>query len=328
MGQCAGGSANAKALGDFDGDGFDDFMLSVYPNIDAELVDSREAFLFYGGAERIQTGATWASVAARLEAPQGFHLSATGDINADGLGDVVLGSYWLPGREARLSGTVHLPSIAASSSMLPIQAVGDLDGDGVNEVLVLEDGLKPYLFYGTTGLFDDGVDLAQAAARFEPYPGPGFNLPDFDEQYYAERFAFTTLTAVQDRDGDGDDELVASRLIGNGGVGSSPQLVALFSGTAARLDGDVALPAPSSPIPDPDPEDLRQEFVEVVFPVGDLDGDGAADLVTRSHWYRFDGNGAFEPFYDEAGFNTYDSNEGWLNIHYGTPGGELQTPPR
>lgn len=156
---------------------------------------------------------------------------------------------------------------------------------------------------GAPELFDSGLDTSLAAATFDPYPGDDF----------------THLFSANDRDGDGDDELISVQQLGpEQFTGNAPQLLALISGSAARLSGNVALPEPGNP----HSEEGSTRFVESIFPVGDLDGDGAGDLLTRSNEY---------PEVDEDGRYRYGEDEAWqnarLHIHYGSQGG-LVTPLR
>lgn len=161
-----------------------------------------------------------------------------------------------------------------------------------------------HLFYGAQALFDSGVDLSLAAATFEPYPGDDF----------------VHLVSSNDRDGDGDDELISVQPLGpRQSIGNGPQLVALISGSAARLSGNVALPEPGNLHSDSG----TTTFVESIFPVGDLDGDGAGDLLTRANSYpeEVDENGHYRHLEDDAW------ERAMLHIHYGIPGG-LAVPLR
>jgi hypothetical protein len=320
-------------LGDIDADGFDDFALTVPQSVDyddPEIVPQPNvAYVFYGRAERIPNGTSWLSADARLSARQHLSLVPTGDIDADGMADLILGDssysenalfvpearhplaegyFFVPGQAQRLSGDLELTDVAAAK--LPrAEAAGDLDGDGVREVLLYDEADAPHLFYGAPGLFDGGADLAAANATFEPYTSE----------------PRATLVAVHDRDGDGDDELVSSFHLGQQFSGYTPQNVALLSGTRARMSGQVELRTPTSPWPE------QNTFIESVFSAGDLDGDGAGDIITRSGDY----NAGEDRLYDYP--SAYDGRllhirtsllGAQLNIHYGAPGAAPGAPLR
>lgn len=297
--------------------------------------DAPRRDVFYGRAERIASGTSWLSADARLFSPrQRLELVTPGDINADGLADLILGSdhydvnglyvqpsslllpegyYWLPGQAQRLSGDVELAD-AATATLPRVEAAGDLDGDGVRDVFVFDGDETRHLFYGAAGLFDAGAEFSAAAATFQPYTGE----------------PRTNLLRARDLDGDGDDELVSAFALGENAGWSGPFSVAVMSGTASRMSGAIQLAEPTSPFPE---YPAQRSFVEAVFSAGDLDGDGAGDVITRSGYY-IDGptdpleNGV-RPSVTEDGvsYERYSFSGTQLNIHYGTPG-ELATPLR
>jgi hypothetical protein len=318
------GASSSFVSGDFDGDGFSDLVFVNPPVMGASIdgfpvpddFENGGLYLFYGRSQRFTSGTSWTSADAHLTTSGNVLAVPTLDANGDGLADLIIGSflyerpssatYWLPGSHDRLSGTLAL---AAHATELPgaqpyafgyasPSPIGDLDGDGLGDVLLMDENAQAYLFYGAPGLFQNGVDLGAAAATFAPDPRAGtlaFSAP------------FSVIPAG-DRDGDGDSELALLFSVPGAGVAGVQTNVVLLSGQRQRLSGSVSFPIDEllaeNPAPRFDPATDR--YLTNVFPAGDLDGDGAADLFTVS-----------EEYVSEDGGYTMTAPQ--LHIHYGTP---------
>jgi hypothetical protein len=302
------------ALGDFDGDGLDDFVLSeVQPG---DVIDPGKAYLFYGSTKRLSSGTSWLDADAVFLAPTNSLPTGIGDVNADGTGDLLLskldgddpGSIFIPGRGTRWQGDVDAASSGTSIGPLyPFTVTGavssgpalnpillsppDVDGDGVADLMLWGDDAR--LFYGQPGLFTDGVDLSQSVLLGND----------------AERSM--DLWFAGDRDGDGDADLVA-RFYDDAFVFSN---VAFSSGSRERASGNLSFPVQAVLGANPDGYLLEQDrYLERITLAGDLDGDGSSDLLTTSLF--------FTPFDESASRENGDGSFGVpeLHIHYGVPG--------
>lgn len=301
------------APGDLDGDGFDDLAMT---KPEGSRLDPG-VYVIYGRAQRLAAETPWSEAALHLThppllpsavmstgrdddgdgvldtgslAPRPPELSAGGDIDGDGRADLLVTYVDWNGSDdadhriiivrgsARATGAVNLLELepqlasrdaAASTDTLPwgARGIGDLDGDGWDDFIVSGPGADNLLFYGAPQLLSEPLDLSDAAASV---PGVG-------------------LLPVGDRDGDGDDDLVATRYIEGDTFESWPvqsallggSAVATLSGTRARLSGIIPL------LPEPTPEDARvfpdeERWIQAIMSVGDLDGDGATEVVTLS----------------------------------------------
>jgi hypothetical protein len=178
------------------------------------------------------------------------------------------------------------------------QNPGDLDGDGVDDVLLFDADFGRHLFYGGPGLFADGLDLVAGDAAIADTAGYVF--------------------PVGDRDGDGDDELL-NQFVEEGAprLGLLSAKIAFASGSRERLSGNVAFPVDEVKEQAPEgvfPGQEQSNFIRALstaIPAGDLDGDGAADLFTTSYVY--------EILDESEGSIGYDRSAPQVHIHYGTP---------
>ena len=289
---------------DFDRDGFADFVFVAE--------DDRATQLFLG-----QAGGRFVDASDRLPARSEGNALAVGDVDGDGLPDIVIGnSAETPGADARDFLWLNDPKrhghfIDATATHLPRDredaqdiALADLDGDGDLDMVVANQTPPNRL------LLNDGRGrFADATARLDqPVP------------------LETREVHVFDADGDGRRDILFLNLTSNAGAwDKDPQARLLIADgrgryrdeTAARLpahrfsswggmvvdvdrDGDADLIVGAIAVPGFTPlrprawrNDGRGRFADVtdaVIPAGtvgrswsmargDLDGDGAEDLV-------------------------------------------------
>ena len=100
-----------------------------------------------------------------------------------------------------------------------------------------------------------------------------------------------------------------------------PNDLAFAAGSRQRASGRLLFPVQAALLANPG-SSLREDgrFLECFTSAGDLDGDGAEDLLTTSTYYELEGN-------ETDGFG-YAGREPELHIHYGVPGGAAAPPVR
>ncbi len=201
------------------------------------------------------------------EADIGRTVQGIGDVDGDGYDDLLVagpsGSVGAGGYDGRL--TIHLGGWDASFSEadaiidaddlgaqlagIDAAGVGDVDGDGFDDVVVGASGAAILLSGGADGLdADDAFDLT-----------PGTITP-----------AAYTFGQVVSGAGDLDQDGYADVIVAAPGSGSSQGLFVYLGGpTGLSVDPDVTIPAPASSV----------EFGSFVTGVGDLDGDGHPDVA-------------------------------------------------
>jgi uncharacterized repeat protein (TIGR02543 family) len=284
--------ASPATLADIDGDGIDeifieeeDWRLHAY-RADGSPVPGWPHAGFYGGQER--------------------HTSAVADLDGDGRLEIITASGWTSPGVALLAhrsdGTlmpgfpVYFPGHA---STYPV--VGDVDGDGILEILVAGrvgsgDGVLVYtttgalkqampavgtVWYGTAlalaDLDGDGVPeiVMQTNSTVNVWRGDGTAVAGWPVSLPAYAEVGNAAPVVGDVDGDGQPEIVI--LAPNHANGSGPADLLVF-----RRDGTLL----------PSYRTVLQNVGSGMVPaIADVDGDGRNDIIIASeYWSGTPGN--------------------------------------
>ena len=310
------------ASSDVDGDGFSDLFLG------ASMVDGGlgRTYLISGPV----TGAV--SVSSALGTVDGTSnddrlgtaLAAPGDTNGDGLADLLLGAYG-DDTSGNSAGAVFLAlgpvtgersltdshasfygEATADRAGVTVSAAGDVDGDGLADLLIGADRSGP----GNAGAAY--VVLGGASGSMSLADADWILRGEFDDEE-----AGSGLSTAGDVDGDG----LADLLIGGGGT---PGVVWLVSGAGlgsdtladaqARIDGSIT-------------KTVADGLGSALTGAGDVDGDGQADLLIGGE--TSSGTGAAWLFYGpvSGGLTTSSADVTWTGSSSGDLAGYRLAAP-
>jgi len=286
------GTVSIAGAGDVDGDGYDDLLLGAY---DAD--DQRRAYLVLGrdwgdGGSMSLVSADVTLVGETEHASTGYTVSGAGDVDGDGLADILVANPWawdeqgahgevflLLGRprdgdffdevvsvnDADASFRAEDDGDYAGASLAP---AGDFDGDGLDDFLVG----APSSAFGEAGTGRAYLVRGRAG-------GWAADLADADLVMEGERSgdeAGCSVAGAGDVDGDGyDDLLVGARFAGDGPAQVTGRAY-LMLGTPDGTTGRIGLAEADATF---DGANGDSHAGTAVAGAGDVNGDGYDDFL-------------------------------------------------
>ncbi len=288
-------------LGDVDGDGYADVGVGAHQS-DPEGGKGGAVWVYPGPFSGEHTEEDVAFLAYGEDGDQlGYRVAGPGDADGDGLGDVLVGAitdsdagagagavYLLWGGQegvtlaSEASGVSFLGEAAGDQAGNDLAFVGDVDGDGLSELavgarfqdMVGESAGAAYLVYGDATL-EGAISLGDADVILL-----GEEAGDLGGGY---------LCTVGDLDGDGGDDLLhgaAQNDSGGTASGAAWLLLASTLGRASYIDMGLA----DAEFAGEDEDDLAGAGVGEA---GDVNGDGALDLLIGANGKDTQGGGAY-----------------------------------
>jgi hypothetical protein len=167
------GYAVASA-GDVNGDGYDDIVVGAYQNDDGGS-DAGKAYVYLGSASGLSATAPWIVTGEAGDDYFGYAVASAGDVNGDGYDDVIVGAhgnndggndigkaYVYLGSASGLSTTASWTAtgeVAYDYFGSFVASVGDVNGDGYDDVIVSANGGDDGSFVASVGdVNGDGYD--------------------------------------------------------------------------------------------------------------------------------------------------------------------------
>ncbi len=300
--------ASVSGAGDVNGDGLDDLLVGAPGADPAGNEYAGESYVVFGKADG--TAVNLSAVAAGAGGfvingidpfdRSGYSVSGAGDVNGDGLDDLIVGSFRAdPGGDSaagesyvvfgKADGTaVNLSAVAAGTggfvingrdpsdySGQSVSGAGDVNGDGLDDLIVgarladhaddMEAG-ESYVVFGKAG--GTAVNLSALGTG-------GFSINGIDTEDYSGR----SVSGAGDVNGDGLADLLVGAFgadpAGDTNAGESYMVFGKADGTPVLLSAVVAGTG-GFVINGIDPHDLSGFSVSSA---GDVNGDGLDDLL-------------------------------------------------
>ncbi len=333
---------SVSSAGDVNGDGFDDLIIGA-PGSNYYGFQAGESYLVFGGArvdlDAITPGVSGVIGLLDLDGTTGFSLQgivdydysglsvkSAGDVDGDGLDDLIIGAPGLPGYDAGRSYLVFGDSLGDLDALTPaagaidlfrldgttgfafegidaddqsgfsVSGAGDVDGDGLDDLIIgaylgdpgdLDAG-EIYLVLGAglgaldavDGTNDGIIFLENLDQRF------GFRLEGKDDNDHSG----VSVSSAGDFDGDGLDDLIIGASGGDSAVDAGEIYVLFGAGlidldtadgtrdgviSLGNLDGTTGFRLDGI-----DQDDLSGVSVSSA---GDVNGDGFDDLIIGAY---------------------------------------------
>ncbi|TNC99974.1 MAG: hypothetical protein FD118_3517 [Rhodocyclaceae bacterium] len=300
--------------GDVNGDGLADLLIGAHGSDPAGLSDAGRSYVVFGKTattaidlSAIASGAGGFVINGQWLGEQSGHsVAPAGDVNGDGLADLIIGAYAgapgihsYAGRSYVVFGqtgsvAVNLSAVAGGGGFVingqctsdfsgrSVSAAGDVNGDGLGDLIVGADGVdtatasgagRTYVVFGQTA--GTTIDLAAVAAG-----SGGFAI---NGQGIADRSGFSAFGAG-DVNGDGLADLIIGAFSSDPAAGTNAGRSYVVFGRTGTAVIDLSAVANGSGGFVINGQCAGDDSGFSVSAAGDVNGDGLADLIVGARF--------------------------------------------
>jgi len=305
---------SVATAGDVDGDGYSDVIVGAERYTNGQPLEGR-AYLYHGSASGLATTAAWTAESDQSSAHFGVAVATAGDVNGDGYGDVIVGSYVFDngqtdeGRAFIYHGSATGLATTAARTLesdqagadlgLSVATAGDVNGDGYADVIV------------GAHLFDNGEPDEGRAFLHLGSPAGVVETPAWIAEGGQQDAVFGyQVSTAGDVNGDGYADVLVGALGYDNGEADEGRAYVYFGS---------ALGPSSTPSWTGESNQAGALYGTSVAPAGDVNGDGYSDIVVGA--YRYDAGqadvgraflylGSAASLAATPGW-TYENNQSW-----------------
>jgi hypothetical protein len=294
---------SVATAGDVNGDGYADVVVGA-PRADGAELNEGQAFVYMGSAAGAGTAVAWTGTVEQLESWFGVSVATAGDVNGDGISDVLVGASNYDVGPNQVGGAfvfhgaadppataeaVKIEGNQAGEGLGVAESAGDVNGDGYSDVIL---GHRLY------------TNPENHEGRAAVHLGSANGLESVPAWLFESDQANATLgesvASAGDVNGDGyGDVIVGAPAYTNDTA---------FEGRAYVFHG-----SPTGPSPTPDwiaeGDATQANFGVCVASAGDVNGDGYGDVVIGADLH-----------------SNPEEEEGRAYVYLGSPSGLEPTP--
>ncbi len=270
--------------GDVNGDGYADVIIGV-PAYDGTYAGEGKAIVYYGSAVGVERTPGWSVRGEHTGYGLGTAVGTAGDVNGDGLADLLIGVPYYDNGEAD-EGEVRLyyggfegPSLSAAWTMEgemdyahlgeAVATGGDVNGDGLSDVVLAAPAY---------GYADNPMHVGKVFLHYGRREGPAAEAGWEVEGEEGGTWLGYAVSIAGDVNGDGYDDIVVGAPTYDGGE-MDEGAVFVYAGSAEGLS--------ITPTWRVEGEQAYAEFGWAVDGAYDVNGDGYADVIIGAR--RYDG---------------------------------------